>query len=98
MSDGVHGVEPVRLRFNRSVEEAGLSSLIVTLESLDPDGQVVDTDSLMLRGPDREGATDLLIVQGTPLRYRYRLKKFRGSESQTVDSPELRERTPIVEL
>jgi hypothetical protein len=98
LSDGVHSVETVKLVFTRSVEEAGLSSLIVTLETLTPTGEIVDTDTLMIRGVSTEASTDLLVVQGSPLRYRYRLKKIIGANSQITESADNRDRTIFVDL
>lgn len=98
LSDGVHTVETVKLVFTRTVEQAGLSSLVVTLESLSPEGEVIDSDSLVLRGSVAEASTQLLIRQGTPLLYRYRLKKVSGASSQVDESNSNKERRLVVDL
>jgi hypothetical protein len=98
LSDGVHGVETVKLVFDRTIEQAGLISLVVTLESLGPDGAIIDSDSLLLRGSASEATTQLLTLRGAPLVYRYRLKKVTSAGSQVEESANNRERRLIVEL
>lgn len=98
LSDGVHSVEPVKLVFSRTVEQAGLASLVVTLESLGPTGEVVDSDTLILRGAMAEASTQLLTMKGTPLSYRYRMKKVQGATSQVEESAINRERRIVVDL
>jgi hypothetical protein len=84
--------------FIRSPAEAGLASLLLKLESLTPTGDVVDTDTLLLKGATAEAATELLLMQGTPLRYQYTLTKFNGGASEVVGPVESREREIFVAL
>jgi hypothetical protein len=98
LSDGVHLVETVKLVLTRSVQQAGLTSLVVTFESANAAGEVIDSDMLVLRGPEVEVQTDLLVMQGTPLSYRYRLKKVIGSNVEVLESPNLHERRVIVDI
>jgi hypothetical protein len=98
LSDGVHSVQPVKVMFIRSPAEAGLASLLLKLESLTPTGDVVDTDTLLLKGATAEAATELLLMQGTPLRYQYTLTKFNGGASEVVGPVESREREIFVAL
>lgn len=98
ISDGVHSVENVSVAFTRSVEEAGLSSLLLTVESLDPDGLVLDTENVRLTGSAAVTSMELRTLQGNPLRYRYRMQKNRGASSETVDPVERTERSITVQL
>ncbi|MCY1013629.1 hypothetical protein OV079_50500 [Nannocystis pusilla] len=98
LGDGTHGVESIRLVFTRSVAEAGLTSLVVTVETLTPTGEVIDDDTLVLRGAATEAATQLLVLQASPLAYRYRLKKVIGADSQSVESTTNHARRLVVDL
>jgi hypothetical protein len=98
MNDGIHDVEAVKITFTRSVQAAGLTSLLITLESLDENSEVVDSDTQLIDGATREATTDLLVKQGAQLRYRYRLNKIVGNTSETLESTEQRERTIFVQI
>lgn len=98
LSDGRHGVARVKLVFTRSVAQAGLTSLLVTLESIDDAGNPIDADTLLLREAEYEAATDLLTEQGKPLRYRYQLKRITGDTSTTGAFALEDQRTAFVEL
>ena len=98
MDDGAHGVEPVKLVFTRTIQGAGLTSMLVTLESLDESGQVVDSDTQLVEGAVREVSSDLLLERGSPLRFRYGLNKITGSTSEVITSSEQRERTVFVQI
>jgi hypothetical protein len=96
LSDGVHSVQPVKLIFIRTPAEAGLTGLLLKWESLTPTGDVVDADTMLVKGATAEAATDLLVMQGTPLRYRYTLTKFSGAASEVVGPIESGEREVFV--
>jgi hypothetical protein len=61
-------------------------------------GDVVATDTLLLKGATAEAATDLLVMQGTSPRYQYTLTKFTGAASEVVGRVESREREISVAL
>jgi hypothetical protein len=85
LDDGVHSVEEVQLELINSPEILGLNAVELTLESLTPDGQVVDRDTVILRGGDSKKDFTLLLNKGTPLRYRYQVKKYRGDIIEALE-------------
>jgi hypothetical protein len=73
--------------------------MLVTIQSLDAEDQVIDSDSQLLRDSSAvQAETDLLTLAGEALRYRFELKKYAGS-SPSVELSELKtEKTSFVDL
>lgn len=87
IGDGVHAVESVRIELIRSPEQAGLVGILLKVESLAPDSTVVDTDKLLVRGSQTVCPFELMLKEGTPLRYRYTLTKIRPDTTEEVLGP-----------
>ena len=95
LDDGIHTVSPVSVELVESLSDVGLTALLLTLESLDAEGEVIDTDHSILRGSETQKTFDLLIPKGTLLKYRYRFIKFMGDRREEEFGPFESDRTEL---
>jgi hypothetical protein len=98
LDDGVHTVGSLRIEFYRSPEQAGLVGILLKVESLAPDGTVVDADKLMVRGSQTFCAFELMFQKGTPLRYRYTMTKITATTQEVLGPVESSDPEPYLEV
>ena len=87
MEDGVHWAQPVDIELLYSPADIGLRSLLMTIESLTPDGTVEDTDKKVFRGSESTWTTNLSYLKDTPFQYRLTKRWIKSDGTRETIGP-----------
>lgn len=87
LDDGLHSAQEVKVELTYTPSDVGLRSLLLTLESLNPAGEVVDTDKHMLKGAESTWTTNLSYLKDTPFRYRLSKTWFKLDNTRETIGP-----------